>query len=605
MFSWLHRGILAAARMLGWVPAGTDHGAASPPPALRFDALAAHVDRLRVERGYRVFFSWRADTLIALLASRAAPQTAKLSGQPPAALSACLLDGRLRHLMVRRLRPDGSVCPLVDRSDLLRLAQAAPESFERWADGLVAPEPKYRSQSLAHAYGDYLDALRSDPDLVDFLYHGYVGVHETLAPGVEVPRPPFDQPDVLPPTVPAQARRKSALFLHNSYYHYNHLATGLRRRGWDCMTVSLASPDSPAQQFYHGEDLNLWDDDWVAMRDKTRAFFATVPERFSTLHFYGKGMHSFFYDNCDKPERSTPLPWDFAELRRHRMVIGYMASGSLDGARQSSIKKLSGGLCNHCVWEERPDVCNDTDNALWAKRLEAVCDWIGLENDWATIERTGRQYVRHPVITALDPDLWRPDLEPPDAMRIHRAPGEILVYHAVGNYATRRVGARDLKGTGAVMTAIERLQAEGVPVRLIFATDVPSRIVRYLQVQADIVIDQLNYGRLGANARESLMLGKPLISSLDARQDPSLPRLGYIDEAPVMPATEATIYDALKAVVSRPDRWAEMGAASRAFALKWHSADACAARYEKVVDRVRAGLPAEEPVLAEAEVMSQ
>ena len=64
--------------------------------------------------------------------------------------------------------------------------------------------------------------------------------------------------------------------------------------------------------------------------------------------------------------------------------------------------------------------------------------------------------------------------------------------------------------SGAVMAAIEKLKAEGLPVQLYFATEVPSRSVRFIQVQADIVVDQLNYGRIGANARESMMLGRPV-----------------------------------------------------------------------------------------------
>jgi hypothetical protein len=567
------------------------------------DGVMDTLDRLSA-LGYRPLFAWRRDTLIVLLASDRAPQFLRLSGEAFSAIAPRLADGEFTRLLVRRLRPDGRVGRLADHSDLLAQARAAPASLGDLATKL-GPPPRASTPAgelMDEAYLAYLRTLRSSPDLIDFLYYGFVDVQAALKPDGPGRWPPFDDRTLLPPTVPAQPRRKSALLLNNAYYHYEHLAAGLRRRGWEVLTVSLESPDSPNQQFYHGEDLNLFNADAQIMRDQTQAFFASAPERFSAMHFYTNGKPSFFADNCDKLtpslERVIALPWDFMEMRRHRMVIGYMAAGSMDGARQSSIRKLSRGLCGHCSWEDRPDVCNDIDNMRWAQRLEAMCDWIGLENDWATPERIGRQYVRYPVITAMDPEAWRPDLEPREDMRLERSPGEILVYHAVGNYLARRVGTRDLKGTGAVMAAIDRLKAEGFAVRLVFATDVPSRVVRHLQVQADIVIDQLNYGRMGANARESLMLGKPVIVKMDPRQSPPLDDLAYIAEAPVANADESTVYEVLKALIQDPERRAELGAAARQFALKWHSADACAERFEDIVERVRAGLPPENPVVA-------
>ena len=278
------------------------------------------------------------------------------------------------------------------------------------------------------------------------------------------------------------------------------------------------------------------------------------------------------------------------ELRRHRVIIGNMPSGCLEGALPSSIFEVSGGVCSRCVWQLQSAVCSQDRSAAWIAKLDLVCDWIGLEGDWVTPERRTRRHVLGPVVTALSAERWRPDLEVPDDFRIARLPGELLVYHAVGNHRTRRDKGRDIKGTGAVLAAIDRLRAEGVPIRLFFATDVPSRDVRYYQVQADIVVDQLNYGRLGANARESLMLGRPLITSIKHGRAPRLP---YLVEAPAQHADEATVYDELKALLGDADRRRRMGLASRAFALKWHAQDVCAARFETVIDRVRSGLPAD------------
>src|SRR5262249_58320256 len=82
----------------------------------------------------------------------------------------------------------------------------------------------------------------------------------------------------------------------------------------------------------------------------------------------------------------------------------------------------------------------------------------------------------------------------------------------------------------------------------------------------------------------------PLITSVKHGRAPKLP---YLIEAPAQHADEDTIYDVLKALLEDEERRRRMGQASRAFALKWHAQDVCAARFETVIERVRSGLPAD------------
>ncbi len=408
---------------------------------------------------------------------------------------------------------------------------------------------------------------------------------------------PFDRTAELPRSVFPQVRRRSAVFLHNNYYHFNVLAEGLRKRGWDAMTVSVESPDSPQRQFYHGEDLNLFDPDYEVMREKIRKFLSTVPERFGALHFYGMGQASFFPENYDSSARPTKIPWDFFELRRHRMTIGYMPTGCQDGGRQSDIRRITNGLCRSCVWENRPDVCSDARATAWTNRLEAVCDWVGLECDWAVGRRTGAKYVRGPVVTTLDSSAWMPGLRIPKDMQIPRGDDEVLIYHAVGNYDLRRRAKRDLKGTGAVMAAIETLQKEGLPVRLVFFSDVPSTKIKYYQAQADIVVDQLRYGRYGANARECMMLGLPVVGWIDGRQEDRDDSHRSLEECPIVRANVDTVTDVLRDLVQDRRARERLSVESRKFAVRWHGDEACAERYEKVIDRIQRGLHPDSPDL--------
>lgn len=512
-----------------------------------------------------------------------------------------LIDGnRVRRTLVRTLQPDGRLGTGEDRPDLQQSLQNRPDEWRLVLEAIrhgrrpasIDGLEEDRSDKARRFYKHAMDLMTKAPDLIDSLALG-PGAGLLDPAGTETCPPPFDQPESLPPVVPATPKSRSALFLHNSYYHFNTLAEALKRRGWDAVTVSVESPDSPQQQFYFGEDINLYHDDPTIRRRKIAEFFGSIPERFEALHFYGQGRPTFFEENAQNDDYQSVLPWDFLELRRHRTIIGYMPSGCLDGATQSAIRGISNNVCSRCVWERRPDVCSDQRNRAWADMLNQLCDWIGIEGDWAVENRVGSKFVRGPVVTALDPDYWTPDSDIPEEMRLARDPDEILIYAAVGNLTARRQDGRDIKGISAIERAVANLREKGLPLRFILLTEVPIKQVRYYKAQADIVIDQLNYGRLGANAREAFMLGKPLITRLSPTQQSPLSPLRFVAEAPALNASEETVETVLAALAADPVRRQILAEQARAFALSWFADDVCARRFETIIDRVRAGLAPE------------
>jgi glycosyltransferase involved in cell wall biosynthesis len=380
--------------------------------------------------------------------------------------------------------------------------------------------------------------------------------------------------------------RRSIVFLGHCYYNFFYLAQALRRRGWDALSVSIEDPNGPNARFYHGEDLSLYDSDANRMRVRTDEFLREVETRFRMVHFYGRGTMSFFPTAFDQTGLYDALPFDFMRLRQRNIKIGYSISGCLDGVTQSSVNAWSGGCCDRCVWQGNPKVCNDHGNLAWGHKLHMFCDLIATEGFPALDYQAGAKAYREPLTAALDSEFWRPDLEVPERYRLQRAPGELIVYHAVGNFESRARGGRNIKGTGAVMAAVERLRAEGMNVRLEFVTDVPSTEVRFIQVQADVIVDQLNHGRYGATAREGMMLGRPTICYTNKSEPAGQNKLESIESCPLVSANENTIYEVLKSLLSNEKERHAIGVASRAFAMKWHSADACAERYEMVYDRL-------------------
>jgi len=384
---------------------------------------------------------------------------------------------------------------------------------------------------------------------------------------------------------------RSLLLLHNSYYHHLFMARALRKRGWDALAVSLESSGSPNARFYWGEDINLFDPDPERMRARLTQFYASIPSRFRMLHYAGDGLNGVFPENWTAKHLGLKPAWDFLELKRRGLRISYGVSGCADGMPQSSVESFTGGLCRKCIWQLHPEVCSDRINEVSRRQLELVADMVLLENDWVFPERAGPRFVKEPILYCLDPEIWRPDLQIPDAFRRPRAEGEFVVYHAVGNYDLRRRAGRDIKGTGAVLAAVDQLKAEGWKVRLDFVHDVPSTEVRFIQAQADVIVDQLNYGRWGANAREGMMLGKPVICRMDHKVPDGVRSSRALAECPLVHADEASGVRVLRDLLSNPDKRTAIGRASRAFALKWHAADAAAERFERIYDRLMAGRP--------------
>lgn len=380
-------------------------------------------------------------------------------------------------------------------------------------------------------------------------------------------------------------RRRSVVFYRHSYYHFFYLAKALRNRGWDAITVNLEDPNGVNANYYHGEDINLYSDNATIYQINMARFFEEAKQRFDLFHFAGDGHLCFL------PEYTLESkPRDIIQWRNLGKKVAYSISGCNSATSQTSVKKwssLDNGriLCSKCVWENNPAICTDAKNLAWGKKVNKYCDIVFAETLPALdYIRSHKRTIYDPVTMCLDDTIWNPELSIPKEHYIEKAPGELLIYHSMGNYDLRSQNGRNIKGTPAVFQAIERLKAEGLPVRLIFVTNVKNTEVRFIQAQADIIVDQLNAGRYGANAREGMMLGKPVICYINPHELHPHNGLTCMKEIPLVSATEETVYEQLKELVLNPEKRKVIGQASRRYALKWHSAESCAERYEKIYD---------------------
>jgi hypothetical protein len=380
-------------------------------------------------------------------------------------------------------------------------------------------------------------------------------------------------------------RRPSVLFAGQSYYHAWYLSRELRKLGWRADVLNW-NWDPGAQDFYHGQDYQFtWDTRRTRRHLPHLAFYLRSLPRYDIFHFSNaQGIRFSHPFHKWVSERFHPYA-EIELLRRLGKKIVYSNNGCLDGVSQTAFASWGDTpVCLDCPWRERPEVCSDAHNLEWGYQRNRLTDFQCTTGDNRKDYNDDPRVHEVPEFYCLDPEFWRPDLEVPQRHRLDLPAGTVKIYHAVGNFQKRTAGGRNIKSSHIYVPLIERMKAEGQPVELMFVHGVPNTEVRFTQVQADIVVDMLTFGWFGANVREALMLGKPVVCYLRPEWLESMRKEvpGYIDELPIVSATPDTVEQVLTDLVADPDRRRELGERGRAFALKYHSAEAGARRMDQI-----------------------
>lgn len=380
-------------------------------------------------------------------------------------------------------------------------------------------------------------------------------------------------------------RRRSVLFVGQCYYNAWYLSRELRKMGWRADVLNWDG-NQPSQIYYHGEDFKFR---YEGKGDILRQwmFYFKALAQYDVFHFSNR--HGITFGGNLNYGRELLHLSPYAEIRFLKKLgkkIVYTNNGCCDGVSQSSFSSWPGeNPCEICTWRNVPAVCGDENNLNWGKARNSLADYQcylgGNRKDYnedATVHEV-------PEFYCLDTELWKPDLDIPPKFRLNRPTGTINLYHAVGNFDIRSdKDQRNIKSTHVYLPLVERLKKEGYPVELFFAKDVPNRDVRYYQAQADIVLDMLSFGFFGANAREGMMLGKPVVCYLRPEwlriMEREIPE--YVKELPIISATPETVYEVITDLIKNPRKRAEIGKRGRAFAEKWHSSSAGAKRLDKI-----------------------
>ena len=140
-------------------------------------------------------------------------------------------------------------------------------------------------------------------------------------------------------------------------------------------------------------------------------------------------------------------------------------------------------------------------------------------------------------------------------------PGEVLrVVHAPSR--------RGVKGTEWVMSALEKLQSEGIRIELRLVENTPHFEVRELYQWADVVIDQLRIGWYGVLAVEAMALGKAVVCYV---RDDLKHYLPY--PPPLALANPDNLHHVLKDLALNPEKVHSLGERGRQYVEELHDAE--------------------------------
>jgi hypothetical protein len=180
------------------------------------------------------------------------------------------------------------------------------------------------------------------------------------------------------------------------------------------------------------------------------------------------------------------------------------------------------------------------------------------------------QWPEYDVIPpALALDDWQPSpTEPGETLRIAHAPSK-----------------RAVKGTDAVLAAVESLRAKGAPVELDLIEGVPNAEARRRYAAADVVVDQLRIGWYGMFAIESMALAKPVVVHLDEEAAAETEEAFGL-ELPLVRADEGNLEDVLAGLVDARAELPELGRLSRDYVERVHAHTEVARRVLDIYERV-------------------
>jgi len=320
-------------------------------------------------------------------------------------------------------------------------------------------------------------------------------------------------------------------------------ARALRAQGADAASCSFHS----AGVYDYLADIRLHLDRYPPSRryEVRKAFFEEAVDRYDVFHFH--------FGETFLPDKS-----DLRILARlgKKMVAEHRGS-------DVRIRSIAASFDNPYVrvkrtWPEQKIRCN-------LQLLSSYIDHAVVPDHELVPYVEGYYKYIHIVPRAIETQCIQPFYPAPDARP--------LVVHAPSN--------REVKGTAYILSAVDRLQKEGVPFRFRLIEKLSHAEALRLYQESSVVVDQLLIGSYANLSMEAMAMGKPVICYI--RDD--LLRT-YPAGLPIVNANPETIYETLRDLLTHPERWSRIGMEGRRYVERHHAPEIAASRLLKLYDSV-------------------
>lgn len=178
---------------------------------------------------------------------------------------------------------------------------------------------------------------------------------------------------------------------------------------------------------------------------------------------------------------------------------------------------------------------------------------------------------------SIDTEQWAPA---PDARPAGSGDAPLRVLHAPNH--------RAIKGTRAILDAVERLRAEGLALELVLLERVPNEQVREVMRGVDLVADQLVIGWYAMFALEAMALEKPVLCWLRPDLVDLYVKAGLVEpgEIPLIPASPLDVEARLRWAVEHREALAELGRRGRRYVERHHSLARIGAELSRILHTI-------------------
>lgn len=246
-----------------------------------------------------------------------------------------------------------------------------------------------------------------------------------------------------------------------------------------------------------------------------------------------------------------------AKIAKVKLV--YLPTGCHEEDTREVFSKIdNGNICDrNCGSADR---CFDSLNLLNFARIRRYFD-MSIGHGFFNSTQLKLTHMKY---KSIDLRLWSPELEIPEKYKLPNT-GKLRIMHTFFDEG-RGFDGKNIKGSPIIVAAIRQLESEGYPVEYVFFRDCHIAEIRYLQAQADIVVEELLYGMWGSTGVEVMALGKPLVTYLRPEwKEFFFKTFPEYNSLPIIQANVKNIYEELKKLVIDTDYRRRKGEESRHF----------------------------------------